>query len=92
MFCEKIVDDLNFVPKRLLMLHSIRAVTLSRDLRPKQSKLTISIRLKILRSAIISSGAFNQFLVLFKFCYNGDASTRFLFLEFETFMSKNITL
>ena len=74
------------------MLHSARAVSLSRDLRPKQSKLTISKRLKILRGAIVSSGALNQFLILLKFCFNGDASTRFLLLEFDTFMSKNITL
>ena len=45
----------------------------------------------LLRGAIISSGAPpNQFLFLFKFCFNGDTSTRFLLLVFETFMSKNI--
>ena len=30
--------------------------------------------------AIISSGAPNQFLILFKFSFNGDASTKFLLL------------
>ena len=45
----------------------------------------------LLRGAIISSGAPpNQFLFLFTFCFNGDTSTRFLLLVFETFMSKNI--
>ena len=44
----------------------------------------------LLRGAIISSGAPNQSLILFKFCFNGDTSTRFLLLVFETFMSKNI--
>ena len=39
-----VIDDSNFVPNRLLMIHPTRAVTL----RPKESKLTISIiRLKI---------------------------------------------
>ena len=44
----------------------------------------------LLRGAVISSGAPNQFLILFKFCFNGDTSTRFLLLVFETFMSKHI--
>ena len=44
----------------------------------------------LVRGSLISSGAPNQFLILFKFCYNGDASTKFLLLVFETFMSKNI--
>ena len=44
----------------------------------------------LVRGFLISSGAPNQFLILFKFCFNGDASTKFLLLVFETFMSKNI--
>ena len=40
----------------------------------------------LVRGAIIRSGAPNQFLILFTFCFNGDASTRFLLLVFETFM------
>ena len=31
MFCEKIIDDSNFVPNRLLLLHPTRAVTLPRN-------------------------------------------------------------
>ena len=48
----------------------------------------VSSTLPLVRSAIISSCAPNQFLILLNFCFNGDASTRFLLLEFETFMSK----
>ena len=44
----------------------------------------------LFRDAIISSGTPNQFLILCKFYFNGDTSTRFLLLVFETFMSKNI--
>ena len=49
----------------------------------------VSSNKPLLREAIISSGAPNQSLI-FKFCFNGDTSTRFLLLVFETFMSKNI--
>ena len=44
----------------------------------------------LLRGAIISFGALYQFLILLKFCFNGDTSTRLLLFVLETFMSKNI--
>ena len=50
----------------------------------------VSLAPPLVRGAIISSGALNQYLILFKFCFNEDACTRFLLLVFETFMSKNI--
>ena len=52
MFCEKITDDSNFVSYCLLMLHPSRAVILCREkiLKPKQSKLTISVRSKMVVS------------------------------------------
>ena len=45
-----VINDLNFVPNRFLMLHPTRAVTLSKGFKAEQSKLTISIRLKIFAS------------------------------------------
>ena len=60
---------------------------------PWPRALCMSSTPPLVRGAISSSGTPNQFLFLFKFCFNGDASTRFLLLVllvFETFMSKKI--
>ena len=46
MFCEKVIDDSNVVPNRLLII-LLKQLLCREILRAKPSKLIISIRLKI---------------------------------------------